>query len=125
MSLPSPRKLPSYTRRSLRDHLSAAINDLVAKFLYYDRKESESLPLNAIKNAVAAGAVAPEEIVELFASELRAGLGLETAAADHVSIVRGLRLMQRHLDEGGHEWSGADMTSVAAARAWLAKQGTP
>jgi hypothetical protein len=57
--------------RSRRDEILAAVSDLVVDFLYYDRKEDEELPRGAIEDAVAAGEITVDEIVEAF----RSGLG--------------------------------------------------
>lgn len=50
------------------------INDLVADFLYYDRKEDEELPVGAIDKAVATDVISIGEIVDKFRSELHKGL---------------------------------------------------
>lgn len=62
--------------RSRRDLIFATVSDLVGEFLWDGRKEDEELPRGAIEDAVAAGEVTVDEIVEAF----RAGLtedGLE------------------------------------------------
>lgn len=46
-------------------------NDLVIGFMYYDRKESETLPRGAIEEAVENGEVTVQEIIDEFATELR------------------------------------------------------
>lgn len=51
------------------------ISDLVSNFLYYDRKEDESLPRGEIEKAVAAGEITVEEIIAYFGQELRSGWG--------------------------------------------------
>ena len=58
-----------------RENIEATVKDLVADFLYYDRKEDENLPSEAIQEAIDAGEISEAEIAALFASELRAGLG--------------------------------------------------
>ncbi len=41
-------------------------------------------------------------------------------APEMVTVLRGLHLMRRHLDEGGHDWrSGTQMSDVKAACDWL------
>lgn len=52
----------------------ATINDLIADFLYYDRKEDEELPIGAINEAVRADVISIGEIVDHFRSELHKGL---------------------------------------------------
>ncbi len=44
--------------------------DLVADFMYYNRKEDEDLPQGAIEKAIATGVITTNEIVEKFRSEL-------------------------------------------------------
>lgn len=44
--------------------------DLVADFMYYDRKEDDDLPRGAIEKAIATGVITTNEIVEKFRSEL-------------------------------------------------------
>ena len=41
-------------------------SDLVADFMYYDRKEDEDLPMGAIEKAIATGVITTAEIVEKF-----------------------------------------------------------
>lgn len=60
--------------RTVRDEILATVNDLAGSFLYYDRKESQSLPLGAIEQAVAAGEITADEIVGEFRSVLEASL---------------------------------------------------
>lgn len=66
--------LPPYDQRTRRDHIAAAISDLVADFVYYDRKGCESLPGDAIQLAVTAREVTVDEIIEAFAMHLRHAL---------------------------------------------------
>jgi hypothetical protein len=49
-------------------------DDLVGKFLYYDRKECESLARGAIQAAIGAGEITVDEIVKHFESVLREAL---------------------------------------------------
>jgi hypothetical protein len=58
----------------ISDHILAVISDLVADFLYYDRKEDEDLPRGAIDDAVASGAITIDEMVAEFRRELIAGI---------------------------------------------------
>lgn len=55
---------------SRRQTILGVIEDLVGKFLYYDRKESESLPLGEIEKAVMEGEITVEEMTEKFAEEI-------------------------------------------------------
>lgn len=54
---------PKGTRRW---HVLAAADDLMGAFLYYDRKESENLRMNQIEDAIIAGEVTIEELVNHF-----------------------------------------------------------
>jgi len=60
--------------RERREIILGTVDDLVSDFLYYDRKESESLPRGAIDDAVKAGEVTVDEIVEQFRKCLVEGL---------------------------------------------------
>lgn len=51
------------------------ISDLVADFLYYDRKEDEDLPNGQIEEDIASGETSVNEIVELFRHKLEEGIG--------------------------------------------------
>ena len=50
------------------------VADLVASFLYYDRKEDEDLPRGEIEEALLANEITIDEIIEMFGNELRAKL---------------------------------------------------
>lgn len=54
-----------------RDTILNIVDDLVSDFLYYDRKEDEDLPRGAIEEAVRAGEVTVDEIVEKFRATLQ------------------------------------------------------
>jgi hypothetical protein len=56
--------------RSRREHILDVVTDLVGGFLYYDRKEDEDLPLEAIEEAIAQGEITVDEIVEQFRKEM-------------------------------------------------------
>jgi hypothetical protein len=51
---------------SIKKSILSSIDDLVANFMYYDRKEDEDLPLNAIENAVKTGKITIEDMTERF-----------------------------------------------------------
>lgn len=57
-----------------REHIENAVSDLVGSFIYYDRKEDENLPRGAIQEAIEAGEITPEEIVERFKNVLLGAL---------------------------------------------------
>ncbi len=46
------------------------VSDMVADFLYYDRKECEQLPLGAIEEAIDSGVITVDEIVAKFRTEV-------------------------------------------------------
>ena len=52
------------------------IDDSIAKFLYYDRKEDEDLPVGAIEEAIKSGDITYCEIVDRFKQQLLKGLEL-------------------------------------------------
>lgn len=58
----------------LRKEIFAAVTDLVTDFLYYDRKEDESLSLDKIEEAVEDSIITIEEIIDHFAETLRGQL---------------------------------------------------
>lgn len=62
------------TPKSRRHTIENVIEDAVSDLLYYDRKEDEELPRGAIEEAIAAGEITIEQMVELFSTSLRAGL---------------------------------------------------
>lgn len=58
-----------------RSDIITAVENLVADFVYYDRKEDEDLPRGSIQGAIDAGEISVDEIVARFAASLREGLG--------------------------------------------------
>lgn len=62
-----------------REIIEANVKTLVARFLYYDRKEDEDLPRDAIQEAIEAGEISAHDIASLFSSELHARLGITPA----------------------------------------------
>lgn len=60
--------------KSMHDVVQPTVSDTVGRFLYYDRKEDEALPEGGIEDLIAAGLLTIDELVEMFAAELRAGL---------------------------------------------------
>lgn len=51
------------------------VDDLVADFLWYDRKEDEDLPRGAIESAIQEGSITIEEIADRFRAGLEEHLG--------------------------------------------------
>lgn len=56
--------------KTRRQHIIDTVDDLVAKFVYYDRKEDSNLPRGAIDEAIVAGEISVEEIVAEFRTKL-------------------------------------------------------
>jgi len=54
--------------------IEATIKDLVADFLYYDRKEDESLPMGEIEKEIENGNLSVSDIVNVFECELKKNL---------------------------------------------------
>lgn len=65
------------TENKRRQHIMDTVSDLVANFMYYDRKEDSDLPLGAIEEAVAGGQITLDEIVAHFRSVLQSDGGLK------------------------------------------------
>jgi len=61
----------------MRDKILDAVDDLVSGLLYYDRKEDEDLPLEAIESAIANGEISTDEIAAFFKAKLIEGLNDE------------------------------------------------
>ena len=53
--------------QNIKDIISDGISDL----MYYRRKEDDELPRGAIEEAVKAGEITVDEMIETFATELR------------------------------------------------------
>ncbi len=60
--------------KSRRDHIFDELTDLVAEFLYYDRKEDVVLPRGAIEEAIRQAELTIDELSEHFGCALRKGL---------------------------------------------------
>lgn len=56
-----------------RQRILNEVEHIVGLLLYYDRKEDNDLPLGAIEEAIKNGEINIEEMVSLFAVELRKG----------------------------------------------------
>ena len=57
-----------------RETILNTVDDLVSKFLYYDRKEDEDLPRGAIEAAILDGEISVEDMSDLFKAKLIEGL---------------------------------------------------
>ncbi len=60
----------------IKQEIINTIDDSISKFLYYDRKEDEDLPVGAIEEAIKLGEITYGEIVERFKEQLLKGLAL-------------------------------------------------
>ncbi len=58
-----------------KETILASVDDALSDFLYYDRKEDEDLPRGQIEEAVKAGEITVDEIIEQFAKGLRDHFG--------------------------------------------------
>jgi hypothetical protein len=58
----------------LRKTIKNTISDMVADLLYYDRKEDDALPMDAIDGAIRRGEITVDEIVAQFRDDLAKGL---------------------------------------------------
>lgn len=59
-----------WDQQTRRQKILAVVDTAATKFLYYDRKESESLPVGELEAAVEAGEISWQEIAAAFASHL-------------------------------------------------------
>lgn len=55
----------------LRQNILDTVDDLVANFLYYDRKEDQDLPRGAIDRAIRDGVITADDIVQHFSEVLK------------------------------------------------------
>lgn len=56
--------------RTRKEIILTRVEDLVSDFIYFDRKEDEDLPLNAIEDAVKNNEITKQEIVDTFSKYL-------------------------------------------------------
>lgn len=54
------------TDKTRREHIMDTVTDMVTDFFYYDRKEDGDLPRGAIEEAIEAGEITVDEIVQKF-----------------------------------------------------------
>ena len=59
---------------SKREDILDTVSDLVAGFLYYDRKEDDELQLGEIEESIKNKEITVDEIVNSFAEELKVKL---------------------------------------------------
>jgi hypothetical protein len=56
--------------KTRKEFILDAVSDLAGQLMYYDRKEDEDLPMGAIEEAVSAGEITVDEIVDCFKRQL-------------------------------------------------------
>jgi hypothetical protein len=61
-------------KQNYKSLILGTVEDLVSKFLYYDRKNDEDLRVGDIDKAIENGYVSTDEIVEVFKEKLLEGL---------------------------------------------------
>lgn len=59
--------------KTRRQHILDELSDYVTRFLYYDRKGDEDLPVGSIEEAVRNGEITLDEIVAAFRESLSIG----------------------------------------------------
>ncbi len=69
----SREKLPGEDQET-KDHILDEVSDLVGEFLYYARREDETLPPGDIERAIVEKVVTVDEIVAKFRAALEEGL---------------------------------------------------
>lgn len=57
-----------------KEYVNDVVSDLISDFLYYDRKEDDTLPRGHIENMIKNGELTVDEIIGMFAEHLRKGL---------------------------------------------------
>jgi hypothetical protein len=72
--MPHWNKNHTYVVDERKTAIENAVNTIVSKFLYYDRKEDEDLPQGSIEEAITEGIVTKDGIVAMFKRELFKGL---------------------------------------------------
>ena len=53
-------------KKTRREHIIDAANDLMSDFLYYDRKEDNDLPTGSIQEALEQQEITTDEILAIF-----------------------------------------------------------
>lgn len=57
-----------------KSYVDGVISDMIADFLYYDRKEDDTLTRGMIEDMVKAGKLTVDDMVEMFRKHLTKGL---------------------------------------------------
>ncbi len=66
-----------YKTRTRRERIINILSDSIINLLYYDRKEDEGLPCGGIEEAIKAGEITVEEMIQIWSAELIDGLDLK------------------------------------------------
>lgn len=87
------KRMEAHRNRTRKQIILDIVSDLVGAFTYYDRKESESLPMGALDEAIAAGEITVDEIVAQFRQGLEAtyGAGVDPAKVERDACADRLR----------------------------------
>lgn len=62
------------TNKELREAVFLALNDLVNDFVYFARLSDDLIPVGRLEEAVRAGVVSVDEMVQVFEEDLRSVL---------------------------------------------------
>lgn len=60
--------------KTRKQHIEDTASDTMSRFIYYDRKEDEDLPVGHIEEAVKNGEISIDEIMSIFKKSLEAQL---------------------------------------------------
>lgn len=81
-----------------RDKVLNLVRDAVACLMYYDRKEDEDLPRGRIEQLLADGALSVDDMIDTFATELRAAVQqAKHARLDPTGTAQGRTRLLRHV----------------------------
>jgi len=69
-----PTKFETFSDQEKRELIFTAIDNVVEKFLYCDRKEDENLGLDDVENAIMDGVLSLQDIIDHFKDHLEHNL---------------------------------------------------
>jgi hypothetical protein len=58
----------------MRSNIINCASDLMTDFLYYDRKESEYVPMYAIEDAIINGEITIDDLVDVFRKDIQSAV---------------------------------------------------
>lgn len=64
----------TWDEMTMKDKILGMTDDLMADFLFYDRKEDDEFPRGVIESAIKNGVISVDEIVACFRSHLEGAL---------------------------------------------------